>query len=832
MKYIILICALCNFAESASNTEVKECGGTYYTTHGVISFPFSHSPSPHSLHCVYTISPGETVYLTTTNGDADIDMNTVKVTDADGKHYGGADLVKYNLQSSRFDVEFNIGDSDGHTFQITWDKTFLGCNKTINSTTGMLESPGYPSNYENDVTCVYTIHSNNVTQITIDDLDLREGKDLLQVTGLDYNGEVQHVFYTGTQKNVTLNGRKFVITFTSDSDGRSGRGFHLTWKEAEGIWDDTYEDTDPHGCSGVFVGAYGYLESPNYPDNYYPDSICNYIIYDDQVKDIRLEVQDFQLVPLEDYLLVNVSERGELSEHIYGNYTGDELHPKYSINGAYFDLELVNDGNDTARGFRLTWAPLSKHVDPTKEMAVELPQCQTTYNSRYGVIESPNYPQSYPVFADCFYTINITEEVELILDDMAIEEDYDFVEIRRYNGNEYITIQSLTGRHRLRDDLSWRGTGLQVYFRSDETNGDRGFRFTWRAKAPGGERVYNHEEGAVRDILVECTNKGLWVSVPINSSTELFPNISMSDLTLDDPSCTSKVYSDGCTLSSPLLGCGMTREETDDYIIYKNTIRIPHEGEDVITRHDTLDIPVECHMSREASAVGYYWPKHRNTMMALGFGNFTLYMDLYRDYNHSDRISTYPSPVELDEELFVDVKMDAKDANLKIAPRTCLAKPSLSTDDFSDAYYLIRNGCPTDQTVQMGNSTPTHIDFRFRTFEFLRKKEDVYIFCYITVCNGSDVSRRCNSDCDNLYRKRRDVTEGSDHDLYIVQGPLRFSSKRNSDLSDRSGNTTGTLVAVATIMAVSAMLMVLAAVAMVIVRRKMARKQSNDSPSL
>lgn len=53
-----------------------------------------------------------------------------------------------------------------------------------------------------------------------------------------------------------------------------------------------------------------------------------------------------------------------------------------------------------------------------------------------------------------------------------------------------------------------------------------------------------------------------------------------------------------------------------------------------------------------------------------------------------------------------------------------------------------------------------------------------------------------------------------------------------ADLSDSSGNTTGTLVAVATIMAVSAMLMVLAAVAMVIVRRKMARKQSNVSPSM
>ena len=82
-----------------------------------------------------------------------------------------------------------------------------------------------------------------------------------------------------------------------------------------------------------------------------------------------------------------------------------------------------------------------------------------------------------------------------------------------------------------------------------------------------------------------------------------------------------------------------------------------------------------------------------------------------------------------------------------------------------------------DQTTHYAKSDSQNKSrFLFKTFEYIRKQNEVYIVCNLLVCNETDQSARCISDCDVNDRHDRSVDQpGSD--LQVVQGPLVFKGK-------------------------------------------------------
>ncbi|XP_048256977.1 cadherin-related family member 1-like [Haliotis rufescens] len=339
----------------------------------------------------------------------------------------------------------------------------------------------------------------------------------------------------------------------------------------------------------------------------------------------------------------------------------------------------------------------------------------------------------------------------------------------------------------------------------------------------------NDVNAPFKKLMVTCDSRDFKVTVPRDMIQQVFPGSSEYDLTLDDPSCRGQVYYDVVMFRSNILGCGMTREETGSDIVYKNKILTQSRGYygstttgPIITRFNSKDISLECHLNRDVSIVGHFRPQHEHELVARGSGNFSMHMDFYRDPSLSYRITSYPIYIGLNQDVYVDVGLESDDSDLKISLQNCVAKPSVNPYDYYNQYYLIRDGCPADQTVAFEyTSSQKHVHFRFRTFEFVRNNRDVYIFCYVRVCNGTDYDQRCRRDCSSLNRQGRDVSDDrKDHDLHIFQGPLTFREKRNADFqvagrTDRKDSSSvGTVPAI--VMVIAAVAMVMAAVVMVI----------------
>ncbi|XP_048256824.1 deleted in malignant brain tumors 1 protein-like isoform X2 [Haliotis rufescens] len=608
----------------------------------------------------------------------------------------------------------------------------------------------------------------------------------------------------------------------------------------------------------------GYITSPNYPSNYYNNAQCEYVISPGTY--VYLRVIDKDLEKCCDHLVI-YDDQGN-------NVTGS-----YDLYGKYFRVVFTSDGSVVRRGFQLYYGPdlsslpaylttdSSYNSQPSSSypwygMTSSPPwydrttngACGQTSYSTSGVFTSPNYPSSYSNNLNCVYHILTSTYSELRIDDMNLEQGYDHLKIIYEDPYRNRQLRTFTGTSR--DTII--GRYFDITFTTDGSNTNRGFKLSWRlsydatltygygyttnAYYQSGSNWWGwsskgsssnwwgwSSKAPFGKVMVTCDSRDFKVTVPRDMIQQVFPGSSEYDLTLDDPSCRGQVYYDVVMFRSNILGCGMTREETGFEIVYKNKIVTQSRGYygsstmgSIITRFNSKDIALECHLNRDVSIVGHFRPQHDHELVARGSGNFSMHMDFYRDPSLSYRITSYPMYIGLNQDVYVDVGLESDDSDLKISLQNCVAKPSVNPYDYYNQYYLIRNGCPADQTVAFEyTSAQKHVHFRFRTFEFVRNNRDVYIFCYVRVCNGTDYDQRCRRDCNSPHRQGRDVSDDrKDHDLHIFQGPLTFREKRNADFQvaertdEKDSSSAGTVPAI--VMVIAAVAMVMAAVVMVI----------------
>ncbi|XP_046558195.1 deleted in malignant brain tumors 1 protein-like [Haliotis rubra] len=102
------------------------------------------------------------------------------------------------------------------------------CGETSYSTSGVFQSPNYPSNYSNNLYCVYGIYPSYNIELSIDDLMLEQNYDILRISYEDVYGYQRNVSFTGDSRD-TIVGRQFKMTFTTDGSN-TRQGFRLSWR--------------------------------------------------------------------------------------------------------------------------------------------------------------------------------------------------------------------------------------------------------------------------------------------------------------------------------------------------------------------------------------------------------------------------------------------------------------------------------------------------------------------------------------------------------------------------------------------------------------------------
>lgn len=112
-------------------------------------------------------------------------------------------------------------------------------------------------------------------------------------------------------------------------------------------------------CGGVFNNETGILTSPNYPNEYHADRVCNYEVRAPLGKSITLDWLDFDVegVSYPDcaYDYVQVYDGIVDDTMKMGRYCSDIIPPRMVSSYNALTLELVSDTSIGGRGFKANY---------------------------------------------------------------------------------------------------------------------------------------------------------------------------------------------------------------------------------------------------------------------------------------------------------------------------------------------------------------------------------------------------------------------------------------------------------------------------------------------
>ncbi|XP_055681349.1 sushi, von Willebrand factor type A, EGF and pentraxin domain-containing protein 1 isoform X2 [Lutzomyia longipalpis] len=261
------------------------------------------------------------------------------------------------------------------------------CHFHMQSGGDVIESPNFPHKYGALAKCKWTLEGPQGSNIVLQfqEFDTEKTFDTVQVLvgGRTEDKSVSLATLSGkldlTSKPFVTASNFMIVKFVTDGSVER-KGFRATWK------------TEPQVCSGTLQATSQgqILTSPGYPKVYPGGLECLYIIQAQAGRIISLEVQDLDLNPIQDYVLVRdgdspksrpiarLTGRGADNVKVIMS-TGNKLY-------VYFKTNL----GDSRKGFSLRYTQ----------------GCKATIFARNGTVASPAFGLSdYPSNQECLFKI-------------------------------------------------------------------------------------------------------------------------------------------------------------------------------------------------------------------------------------------------------------------------------------------------------------------------------------------------------------------------------------------------------------------------------------------
>ncbi|XP_053489631.1 deleted in malignant brain tumors 1 protein-like [Ictalurus furcatus] len=267
-------------------------------------------------------------------------------------------------------------------FQAEW--TFIGgvpCGRDLTQSRGEFFSPNYPNDYPNDVHCVWRLQSPSwqIVSLNFTFVKLEMDWDFITV----YDGPTDQGpplgIVTGNQGNsFSSSSRYMTVVFHSDSSWTEN-GFRAEWR---------FLDEAP--CGGNLTQSQGEFFSPNFPHNYPNNAKCTW----------RLQGPEQQVVSLT-FTFVDLESTWD-SVHVYDGPTNEDPQlgavtanqmKSFNSSSRYMTVVFSTDRSVTQQGFRAEWTFIGGAP------------CGGTLTQSQGEFFSPNYPNNYPNYANCTWSL-------------------------------------------------------------------------------------------------------------------------------------------------------------------------------------------------------------------------------------------------------------------------------------------------------------------------------------------------------------------------------------------------------------------------------------------
>ncbi|XP_029427966.1 CUB and sushi domain-containing protein 2 isoform X2 [Rhinatrema bivittatum] len=288
------------------------------------------------------------------------------------------------------------------------------CDTHLRGPMGVITSPNFPVQYDNNAHCVWVITALNpakVIKLSLEEFDLERGYDTLTIGEGGQAGDQKTVLYvlTGTSVPdlIVSNNHQMWLLFHTDSTS-SSQGFKASYEEIDqGSCGDPgipaygrregsrfhHGDTLKFECQPAFdlVGQKtitcqknnqwsarkpgcvfscffnfttpsGTVLSPNYPEEYGNHLHCVWIIIARPESRIHLAFNDFDVEPQFDFLAVK--DGGTAESPVLGTFSGNQVPSSLTSSGHVARLEFQTDHSTEKRGFNITFTTFRHNECP------------------------------------------------------------------------------------------------------------------------------------------------------------------------------------------------------------------------------------------------------------------------------------------------------------------------------------------------------------------------------------------------------------------------------------------------------------------------------------
>uniref|UniRef100_A0A7M4DYW0 CUB and Sushi multiple domains 2 n=1 Tax=Crocodylus porosus TaxID=8502 RepID=A0A7M4DYW0_CROPO len=288
------------------------------------------------------------------------------------------------------------------------------CDTYLRGPSGVITSPNYPVQYDNNAYCVWVITALNpakVIKLTFEEFELERGYDTLTVGDGGEVGDQKTVLYVLTGSTVpdliVSTHHQMWLLFQTDSVSNL-LGFKATYEEIDqgscgdpGVpaYGKREGSTFRHGdtlkfecqpafelkgqktitcqkssqwsaqkpvcvfsCFFNFTTPAGIVLSPNYPEEYGSSLHCVWLIIAKPESRIHLAFNDFDVEPQFDFLAVK--DGGTAESPVLGTFSGNQIPSSLTSSGHVARLEFQTDHSMEKRGFNITFTTFRHNECP------------------------------------------------------------------------------------------------------------------------------------------------------------------------------------------------------------------------------------------------------------------------------------------------------------------------------------------------------------------------------------------------------------------------------------------------------------------------------------
>ncbi|XP_073075332.1 CUB and sushi domain-containing protein 1 isoform X4 [Manis javanica] len=285
------------------------------------------------------------------------------------------------------------------------------CGSNLRGPSGIITSPNYPVQYEDNAHCVWvitTMDPDKVIKLAFEEFELERGYDTLTVGDAGKVGDTRTVLYVLTGSSVpdliVSMSNQMWLHLQSD-DSIASPGFKAVYQEiAKGGCGDPgipaygrrtgdrflHGDTLTFECQAAFelvgervitcqqnnqwsgnkpscvfscffnfTASSGIILSPNYPEEYGNNMNCVWLIISEPGSRIHLIFNDFDVEPQFDFLAVKDDGASDLI--VLGTFSGHEVPSQLASSGHVVRLEFQSDHSTTGRGFNITYSTFGQN---------------------------------------------------------------------------------------------------------------------------------------------------------------------------------------------------------------------------------------------------------------------------------------------------------------------------------------------------------------------------------------------------------------------------------------------------------------------------------------